>query len=546
MANIFSIGQSALSAAQAGLSTAGNNIANVSTQGYSRQEVVQTSLPGQPLAMGYVGQGTKVAEVRRLYNDYLGQQLSSAQSTNQQLQVQYTQIQPLDQMLSDSTSGLAPALQDFFNRMQDVASAPADAVARQTLLSSASALSANFNEMDNRLQDLRQGVNQQLAASVDQINVAAKQLASLNEAIVTARNTSGGAEPNDLLDQRDQLVRDLSQQTRVRVSEQGGSFSLFIGNGQPLVIGGKAYGLKTETSKTDPQRLEVHYDDSSAPMRSEDFGGGELGGLLQFRDQTLEPTQNALGRIALGLASAVNAQHQQGVTLGGAAGGDFFSLPPIGVDGASTNQGDAQLGATLTDAGKLDTSNYRLQRVGDSYRLLRDSDQQLVKSSTDLNEVLAASADAGFTLTAAGTMRSGDEFLIRPTARAAGEIRVAIHDTNAIAAGTTAGAVGDNSNMLKLAELQSAKVLAGGTQSYQSAYSRLVGQVGSKASELKVTSAASAQIESQAERSLQDVSGVNLDEEAAKLIRYQQSYQAAGKVIQLAKQLFETVLSISQ
>ena len=400
--------------------------------------------------------------------------------------------------------------------------------------------------MDNRLQDLRQGVNQQLAASVDKVNSSAQKLASLNEAILTAKNSSNGTAPNELLDQRDQLVRDLSQETRVRVSEQGGTFSLFIGNGQPLVVGGKAYALKTETSKTDPQRLEVSYDDSDAPMRTEDFGGGNLGGLLQFRDQTLEPTQNALGRIALGLASAFNAQHQQGVTPSGAAGGDFFSLPAMGADAASTNQGDAKLTAALSDAAQLDTSNYRLQRVGDSYRLLRDSDQQIIKSSTNLDEVLAASTDAGFKLTATGTMQSGDEFLIRPTARAAGEIGVAIQDPNAIAAGTTAGAAGDNSNMLKLAELQSSKVLSGGTQSYQSAYSQLVGQVGGKASELKVTSTASAQIQTQAERSLQDVSGVNLDEEAAKLIRYQQSYQAAGKVIQLAKQLFETVLSISQ
>ncbi len=537
MSTIFSIGQSALNAAQVGVNTAGNNIANVSTPGYSRQQVVQT--------VAASGEGTRVADVQRVYSDYLGRQLVSSQSANSQLQAQYSQIQPIERMLSDSTtSGLGPALQNFFNGLQDLAAAPADPVARQALLSNAEALTSGFQQLQGRLDEVGQSLNQQISSSVSLVNDSAQRLAALNQSILSSGNLNEGKSSNDLLDQRNQLVSDLSKQIKVTVSEQGGEFNLFIGNGQPLVLGTKSYSLQAIGSKTDPKRTEVAYGDGT-PMKANDFAGGALGGLLEFRDQTLVSTQNALGRVALGLASGVNAQHREGITLDNQNGGDFFDIPPMSAVANSANQGNATLQASLADASKLSTSDYSLQRSGDTFRLIRSADQKVINSSTDLNETLAAAATEGFALNVTGEIKTGDAFLIRPTGHAAGAISVAIQSVNEIAAASTSSAVGDNGNLLKMADLQSTKVLEGGSRSYQSAYVQLVGQVGSKTRELEVTSTAAEQIQTQAERSLQDVSGVNLDEEAANLIRYQQSYQAAGKVIQLAKQLFDTVLSIS-
>jgi flagellar hook-associated protein 1 FlgK len=537
MSTIFSIGQSALSAAQIGVNTAGNNIANVSTPGYSRQQVVQT--------VAASGEGTRVADVQRVYSDYLGRQLVSSQSANSQLQTQYSQIQPIERMLSDSTTaGLGPALQNFFNGLQDLAAAPADPVARQALLSNAEALTSGFQQLQGRLDEVDQSLNQQIASSVSLVNESAQRLVDLNQAILSSGNLDEGKSSNDLLDQRNQLVSDLSKQIKVTVSEQGGEFNLFIGNGQPLVLGTRGYSLQTLVSKTDPKRTEVAYGDGT-PMKADDFAGGALGGLLEFRDQTLVPTQNALGRVALGLASGVNAQHRQGITLDNQSGGDFFDIPPMSTIASSANQGNATLQASLADVSKLGTSDYSLQRSGDSYRLIRSADQKVINSSTDLQKTLAAAATEGLTLNVTGEIKPGDAFLIRPTAHAAGALAVALQSVNEIAAASTSSAVGDNGNLLKMADLQSTKVLEGGSRSYQSAYVQLVGQVGSKTRELEVTSIASEQIQTQAERSLQDVAGVNLDEEAANLIRYQQSYQAAGKVIQLAKQMFDTVLSIS-
>lgn len=548
MANIFTIGQSALAAAQAGISTAGQNIANVSTLGYSRQSVVQTATTPQPLGFGYLGQGTQVTAIRRIYSDYLGGQVVSAQSSSSQLDAQYSLIQQIDNMLADPSAGLSPAMQDFFNSLQDVSTYPADAPARQAALSSAQVMASRFRDLHSRLEDVRQGMNLQITDSVKSINSVAQQLVALNRAIDSAQSVSNGAPANDLLDQRDQLVSDLSKQIKVTVTQQRGQYSVSIGNGQPLVTGASFHTLKTVASRTDPSRLEVAYDipGQQSILTSDSLAGGALGGLLKFRSQTLEPTQNALGRVALGLASAINDQQQSGYTRSNVAGGNFFNLPAMRTVASSANQGQASISAALTDASKLTTSDYRLQFVDGQFSLTRLTDNTVLKTSTDLNTTLSASSSEGFSIALSGTPVNGDEFLIRPTAGVAGSLSVAISNTNDIAAASSRNSAGDNSNILKMIALQTGKTLNGGNDSYQSAYAQLVNQVGSKTAELAATSTSAATIRNQAQAASQNVSGVNLDEEAANLIKYQQAYQAAGKVLQLAKQMFDSLIASFQ
>ena len=548
MANIFTIGQSALAAAQAGISTAGQNIANVSTLGYSRQSVVQTATTPQPLGFGYLGQGTQVTAIRRIYSDYLGGQVVSAQSSSSQLEAQYTLVQQIDNMLADPSAGLSPAMQDFFNSLQDVSTYPADAPARQAALSSAQTMASRFRDLHSRLEDIRQGMNLQITDSVKSINSVAQQLVALNRAIDSAQSVSNGAPANDLLDQRDQLVSDLSKQIKVSVTQQRRQYSVSIGNGQPLVTGASFHTLKTVASRTDPSRLEVAYDipGQQSILTSDSLAGGALGGLLEFRSQTLEPAQNALGRVALGLASAVNDQQKSGYTRSNVAGGNFFNLPAMRTVASSANQGQASTSAALTDASKLTSSDYRLQFVDGQFSLTRLSDNTVLKTSTDLNTTLSASSSEGFSIALSGTPLNGDEFLIRPTAGVAGSLSVAISNTNDIAAASSRNSAGDNSNILKMIALQTGKTLNGGNDSYQSAYAQLVNQVGSKTAELAATSTSAATIRNQAQAASQNVSGVNLDEEAANLIKYQQAYQAAGKVLQLAKQMFDSLIASFQ
>ncbi len=548
MANIFSIGQSALTVAQAGVNTAGHNIANAATPGYNRQTVVQMAGQAGRQISANAGMGAQVAEIKRNYSSFLGTQLLSTQSQQSQLGVQFGQIQQIDNLLADSSVGLAPAMQDFFNSLQDVSTAPADATRRQSVLSSAESVTTRLQDLGSQFDEIAKGVNGQIESSVQELNSVAQRLVGLNQAIVNVKGLPGG-QSNDLLDQRDQVLRDLSQLVKISVSQQDDQVSVYLGNGQPLVAGANAYQFKTQPSRTDSNRLEVLQDNGAAAvaLSSQQQVGGTIGGLLAFRDQALDPARNALGLVALGLATGINAQQAKGYDQTGAAGQPLFKLPPVGVTASSSNQGAASLSAELGDISKLSASDFTLRRTGDQYQLLRGPDQQILASSANAAEVLAASAEQGFKLELSGELKPGDSFLVRPTANAVRGIGVALQDGRGIAAAASKPvAAGDSDNLRQMIGLQSAKTLNGGTSSVQSAYAQLVGRVGSQTRELQLTSQSASQIHAQAETALQNASGVNLDEEATDLMRYQQAYQAAGKVMQIAQQLFSTILEISR
>ena len=632
--NILSIGQSALTAAQVGLSTTSHNIANAATPGYNRQVVIQGAAQAQNFGYGFMGQGTAVSTVQRVYNDYLGIQAQSAQASKSGLDSYYTQIQQIDNLLADPSSGLSPAMQDFFSGIQSVASNPADIPSRQAALSSADSLAARFQSLSGRLDEMSQGVNSQIQSSVSAINSSASQIAQLNDAIGKAQRATGQP-PNDLLDQRDQLVLDLNKEIKATVVKQGdGSYNVFIGNGQPLVVGVTTSKLTTMASPTDPSKIEVAYQASNGStviVGESGLAGGNLGGLIDFRSKTLEPAQNALGRVAIGLASTVNAQHRLGQDLKGNLGGDLFTLASPVVNANGGNSGSATVTASISDVNALTTSDYRLQYDGSNYTLTRLSDN----TTTSFAPAALPKTVDGVTLNVSTAPAAGDSFLIRPTVNGASGLGVAITDPALLAAaapiraaattgntgsgvigagsvntppppnanlqqpvtitftspttfnvtgtgtgnptgltytpggtisyngwsttisgtpaagdsftvGPNTSGVGDSRNALLLGALQTSNTLGNGTTSYQGAYSQFVSQIGNKTRELDVTSSAAGKLLTEATLSVQNESGVNLDEEASNLLRYQQAYQAAGKVMQIASQLFDVLLSIGQ
>jgi flagellar hook-associated protein 1 len=633
--NILSIGQSALNAAQVGLSTTGHNIANAATPGYSRQVVIQGAAIPQNMGFGFIGQGTEIADVKRIYSAFLGTQVLSAQTSKSQLDAYSTQIQQIDNLLADPSAGLSPALQDFFKGIQDLAANPSAAASRQAALSSAEALATRFQGLEGRLDELRQGVNEQITSSVGIINSYTQQIAKLNDTIERAQSSTDGKVANDLLDQRDQLVADLSKEVKITVVPQDGKYSIFMGNGQPLVVGVQTFSLRAAVSLTDPSRTEVAYNANGKTVLigESSLQGGKLGGLLEFRNKTLDVAQNSLGRVAIGIATTFNEQHRLGQDLNGKLGGDFFASPSITPVASSDNQGNAVLSASISDVSKLTTSDYRVQvidptsSIPGSYQVTRLSDGAITSFKSFPQTI------DGVALSLAGAGAVGDEFLVRPTADGASNFKVAVTDiakiaaaapiataapatntgTGKISAGTvnappppdlnlqkpvtitftsktsfnvsgdgipdpTSGiytvgdnisyngwtvqitgaplsgdtftigpnlnGVGDSRNALLLGALQTKNTLANGTTSYQGAYAQLVSLVGNKAHEIQVTKSAADKLLTQAVEAQQAESGVNLDEEATNLLRYQQAYQAAGKVMQIASQLFDTLLSL--
>lgn len=637
--SILNVGQSALAAAQAGLVTTGHNIANASTPGYTRQVVIQGSLGSQNNGFGFLGKGTEITDIRRVYDELLAERVRNAETKQNHVATYHTQVSRINEQLADSTAGLSPVLQNFFKGVQDLASNPSSTTpaSRQSALSSAEAMVSRFQSLDGQLKEMGQQLNSQIQSSIESINVYAKQIATLNDAIEKATAGADGKAPNDLLDQRDLAVTELSKQIKTSVVKQGNSFNVFIGNGQPLVVGVKTSTLIPMKTPTDPGKIIVGLRSDGANMAIDDeaLPGGKLGGLLEFRKNSLDVAENSLGRIALGLAMTFNAQHRLGQDQNGALGGDFFSVSAKRtVNPSSANTSTNVVGATISDVGMVTTSDYKLQVVGTNFVVTRLSDNTQMYSGN--NFTAASTSIEGVTLSidvgTAASFANGDEFIIRPTAGAASEIKVAIKDIAKIAAAApvrTASAtsnagnatisaakvdstypgtpllatvtlrynqatnqldtvpggalgfprvyadgsdvgfnginvavsgvpkdgdtftispntngVGDSRNAVLLGQLQTATTMAGKTSTYQGAYAQLVSQIGNKARELEVTSKAETKFLEQAVAAQQAESGVNLDEEATNLLRYQQAYQAAGKVMQTASQLFDLLLTI--
>jgi flagellar hook-associated protein 1 FlgK len=549
--NILSIGQSALAAAQVGLNTTGHNIANAATQGFHRQVVVQSAAMAQDFGFGFLGQGAEISTVKRVYSEFLGSQLRSAQTTKSALDSYSTEIKQIDNMLADPASGLSPALQQFFGGMQELATNPASMPARQVALASADSLAARFQSMAGRLQEMGQGINSQIVTSVDVINTYAGQIAQLNDAIGRAQGPTGQP-PNDLMDQRDQLVLDLNKEIKTTVVKQGdGGYNVFIGNGQPLVVGVTTSQLSTTASLADPKKIEVAYlTPTGAVLVGEaSLAGGKLGGLVKFRSQTLEPAQAALDTLAIGLATTFNNQHRLGQDLSGNAGGDFFTVPsaasgasgfavaitdprliaaaaPIRTAAASSNTGSVAISAGTVNAPPPPNANLQ-QPVTITFTSATTFDVSGTGTGNPTGLAYTSGATLtynGWSATLSGSPVAGDSF--------------------SVSANT--GGVGDSRNALLLGALQNTNVMSGGTTTYQGAYSQLVSQIGNKTRELDATSSAAGKLLSEARLSLESEAGVNLDEEATNLLRYQQAYQAAGKVMQIASQMFDVLLSLGR
>ncbi|HEY9192221.1 MAG TPA: flagellar hook-associated protein FlgK [Methyloversatilis sp.] len=641
---LYNIGITGLNAAQAGLITTGHNISNASTPGFSRQQVILGTNDPQLTGSGFLGQGARVETVRRVYSQFLTAQVMEAQTQNAEYASYSDQISALDNLLADQEAGLSPAMSDFFDAIQSVSSSPTSLASRQSVISSAQAMTTRFNTLGQRLDQVSASLNGQISGAVTEINQLVSQIATYNDQIAVAQSTTGSTRlANDTLDARDKLITQLNEVVRVtQLAQSDGSINLFIGNGQPLVVGGSSFNLTATPSLEDPSRTEVTY---TAPggavlrLQEDTITGGKLGGLLAFRRDTLDNAQNALGRVAIGFAEQFNAQHKLGQDLNGAAGTNFFNVLAGKALPSALNStvAAAQVNVTISNSSDLTTSDYRLTYDGTTYTLTRQSDNVSWSAAT-LGGLPPAGSPQGFTLDSGSTtLAAGDAFLIQPTRSGSIDLRTVLTDprmlamampvatsatlantgTGAISAGsvtsttglplagnitltfdatnnvfnvtggpggtlafnptTDSGGVsytlagqggftfqmsgtprngdsfvikanasgqGDNRNLLALAALQDKKTLAGGATGFQGAYAQMVAEIGAKAREVKVNQTAQGVLLSRVTESQQSLSGVNLDEEAANLLRYQQAYQAAGKMIELASRLFDTLLNI--
>ena len=536
--SIFSIGLSGLNSAQVALHTTSNNISNVYTPGYNRE----LTLFEENGARG----GARVSDVQRQFDQFIATQLNSARSASSALQSYQTQVSQIDNLLADTEAGLAPIMQDFFASLQDLAANPSDPASRQGVIGNADTLSAQFRSLDGYLDDMQSGIANQIKSEVIQINNTVQQIANLNKEIILARARSGEA-PNAMLNQRDHLISELGERVDISVSMQEGSYNVSVGNGQPLVAGTQAYSLGTMYSKDDPTRTVVSYLDAAGGERelAEDtFSDGALGGLMNFRSETLDGVQNKIGHLAASLAMAFNELHTDpdSTDLDGNVGTKMFNVAEPRVYSRTGNDGTAVMSAELTNHREMTGEDYRLEvTAGNEFRITR-LDGSLVAESVALTGGELAFGGMTITIDDPALLVEGDSFQILPTRHAAGEMENRIHDTSLIAAGQ-GGASGDNRNALAMQSLQDTAIV-GGTATLSQSYAGLVGDVGNRTNIVQINLASQESLKEQIYMVQQSESGVNLDEEAANLIRYQQYYQANAQVINIASTLMDTILAI--
>lgn len=544
MANLINTAMSGLSAAQAALNTTSNNISSYNVTGYTRQTTVLNAANSTLGAGGWIGNGALVTGVQREYDSFITNQLRAANTQSSSLTTRYNQMSKIDNMLSGSTNTLATALQGFFSSVQTLVSNAEDSSSRQSVLGKADGLVNQFKVADQYLRDQDKQVNTSISSSVDQINNYTSQIANLNDQISRLTAVGGGASPNDLLDQRDQLVSELNGIVGVEVSVQDNStFNITMANGYTLVQGSTSRQLAAVASSDDPSRTTVAYVDPTAgniEIPEKLLTTGSLGGVLTFRSQDLDKTRNTLGQLAYAFADAFNAQHKQGYDVEGDPGTDFFTIGTPATLSNAKNTGTGALTATISDRTQVQATDYKLIKTDTGWNVTRLADNTAFA-------VTPASGNLSFdglTISVSGTANKNDSFTVKPVVNAISNMSVAITDESKIAMASSAtSGKSDNTNGQALLNLQSSKVI-GNTKSFNDAYASMISYVGTTTSTLKTSSTTQANVVTQLSDQQQSISGVNLDEEYGNLQRYQQYYLANAQVLQTANTLFDAILNV--
>jgi flagellar hook-associated protein 1 FlgK len=631
MTSSLSIGAGALTTNLAALQVIGNNIANVNTSGYSRQTVQTQSAGYQVLGGMYFGKGVELSNVTRSHSAYLTREAQVASSVAAADSERYTRMSQLESLFPIGEEGLGAAVNSMLNAWNDVASSPSDLSARVVAISRGDDLAARMRDTATQLDTMVNSGRLQAKTSVDNINRLATDIAKLNQKVIENQGNQG--QPNDLLDQRDAALAELSQYVQIStVSADDGSVSVFVGGSQPLVLGQSANKLQVVADNTDPAQIQVNFVQGGVSHTMAHASlGGSLGGLIGFLKDDLPKMENLLGRMSLALTTEMNTQHTLGVDLQGNAGGNFFvpAAPVVGTP-ANTNSGTAQIHSEVTDPAALKASDYNVSFVASGVTVTR-----LADGTTSSFAGLPAEVDGLSFQLDSGAGAVGDSFKVRPFSAAARNMQLAIGAPNQLAVGSpvmvtpgtsntggmtieklyavepsanltdpvtitfladgsfTATGLGPGNPPPDNAALSSynytpgqplqfngwsltlrgsptvgesftvtASPAGGNSQnggnaeavlalrdlatfdgvSLSDGYGALLSHLGTQVQSAKFSASYSAQVASNTEAARSSVSGVNLDEEAARLLQYQQAYQASAKFLQIAQSTFDTLM----
>lgn len=632
MSSALNIGSQALNANLSALQVIGHNIANVNTAGYSRQTVEMRSAGYQSMGGFYLGKGVELGTVARMHDAYLTREAQLSSSVASADSERMARLAQLENIFPTGESGLGAAMNDLLNAWSDVASAPTNMAARSVVIGRGEEIASRLRDTAGQLDILTTSARQQVGDTVNNINRLAADIAKINQTILENQGNAG--EPNDLLDQRDQLIGELSKLVQVStVNADDGRINVFVAGSQPLVLGSGAARLAVVPDSTDGSQQRIQFQQGSSTMELDGSAlGGKLGGVVQFIDEDLKDVTNQIGRMALALATTVNTQHALGVNLQGGTGEPFF-VPPADVAGlpVPTNTGNAVMHAEVSDPTALKPSDYQVNFTATGVDIVRLSDGQISSFAG-----LPAELDGLSFQIDSGAAATGDGFLVRPFAAVARNMQMAVSAADRLAAaspvmvtpgsGNTSGMgivslypVEPSANLTDPVTLtfladgsftatglgpgnpppdnpgpppsynytpgqplqfngwsltlrgnpsagDSFAITAAPTTNYgqnggnaggmlalrdlatfdgvslSNGYSAVLSDIGTRVQGAQFAASYSGQVAASNEAARAAVSGVNLDEEAARLLQYQQAYQAAAKFMQIAQGTFDTLL----
>ena len=665
--SLLNVGARALLANQVALQTAGHNIANVNTPGYSRQSVVLQTVQGQFTGGGYIGKGVDVQTILRNHSELLTRQATAASSVDAGDTVRMDRLRQLQDVFAGGPSGIGASVNEMMNALSDVVSSPMDLTARSVALTRMDETAARMRDASQRLDEIGYTVAEQLKSSMLAVNSLAKNIAGVNEQI--ARAKGNGQPANDLLDQRDQLIRDLNQHIQTsQVAADDGTVSVFVAGSQPLVLGNKAATLSIDDpadfgAGSGKKVLNFQQPGSATKVELNEnmLGGGQVAGLLRFQNNDLAEGRNLLGRMAVAISESMNSQNRLGLTLDGNPGENLFAPIPLGdAVASSSNSSLASMALTVSDPTLLQASSYTINVTSAAAppisvvgSVTRHSDGKVFAFDDSAGPPATTMADVfssqGLSFTLSGAPNAGDQFMINSLQGAAAQLQALQYSPVDLAVANPVNAAmgANNTGTLQLAGLKATgqpggltlpiapgvvmsfagtpneftlagtlavpldastspptplpgppyaftsgqtisidgwEITLNGTPKagdtvtvadatdaafgdwYQrdagnasalmglrdvpmfdgatmaDGFASAMARIGTRTQSAQFAAELSSAIATNLERDRTAVSGVNLDEEAARLIQFQQAYQASAKMLQIAQNIFDTLI----
>jgi flagellar hook-associated protein 1 FlgK len=524
------------------------NVAGVNTEGYVRRTVSLS--PGTLLESGSGSQGGRedTVVIRRQVDEFLVDQARVTGSNAERARIVAEKAGQLKGLLSADSASLQDSLVSLRDGFDGLASQPTSAYARDTLMSRLESTISRLHDLDDRIRLYEGEIDSRISSEVDTLNALTKQVADLNRKIASDSVENSSAN-STLLDMRDRAVDRIAEKIAIRVLPGiNGALTVSTTSGVPLVEGLDSATLATIPDRYQRDRVMVALvTDSGVREIPDQLGGGVLGGLVEARSTLIDPSRNQLGRVAAGLVSLLNDQNKQGFTATGTAGANLLSVGAPVVMARSGNTGSGAIAATIDDVKKLTASDYIVERTGAAW-VVRRSDTLEAVGTTGSGTAANPIRFEGLSLVMSGTPADTDRFLIRPTRDAVTGLALTTTNSQAVAvakAGSGAGS-GDNTNALAMARLFDDNVFDDSQRSLRGIAERLTGRVAGIADSSATSAEVQALAAEEAQSARANMSSVNLDEEAAELLRFQQAYQAAAQVMRMSNQLFDSLLTIAR